>query len=118
MTNATLDNNGASGGYVGLEGLSKGAGAVNAYGSAYGGGMYVSGGTVNMTNATLESNIAKNFNSSDPPSTGAGGVAGGGLYLAAGTTASLDETTVAQVTNNIAVGNAAYDNIDGTYKLS
>jgi hypothetical protein len=111
VTNATLDNNSALAGYgqgEGFDGLVRGGPGI-----AYGGGLYASGGTVNMTNATLANNVAEN--AVQLPGTRG---YGGGLYLAAGTTATLDAATVAHVTGNTAASGAAYDNIDGTYKLT
>jgi hypothetical protein len=62
-----------------------------------------------LTNCTVQDNSALGYD------LGVG--YGGGVYIAA-TGVSLDAATVAQVTGNTASSGAAYDNIDGTYKLS
>jgi hypothetical protein len=111
VTNSTLESNTALGGLEPVDRLGIPVETVGAAGgTGIGGGLYASGGTISMTNATLENNIAASsaLHFGD----------GGGLYLAAGTTATLDAATVAQVTGNTASSGAAYDNIDGTYKLS
>ncbi len=145
VTQATLDNNIASG---------AGLGGIESYdGVAYGGGLYVSGGKLNLTNATLNGNAAtaeygayggglflfggtttltnctvqtNSANINSAPGDGQGG----GIYIYAGTYAigyqpgyvntyvNLDAATVEQVTGNTASSGAAYDNIVGTYTLT
>ena len=106
MTNATVDNNVAEGGLGQAEGYPYPGGGN---GSGYGGGLYVNGCTATLTNATVTGNSAVGF---FPKGVGYGG----GLYIV-GSGVSLDPATVAQVTGNTASSGAAYDNIDGPYKL-
>jgi hypothetical protein len=146
ITNATLDNNAAVGGQGRSEGTGGEGGPIaGRSGHGYGGGLYASGGTVILTNTTLDDNVAKNqggvgllgggyggglYLSASATLTnctvqdnsalgyGQGAIGyGGGVYIAA-TGVSLDAATVAQVTGNTASSGAAYDNIDGSYKLS
>jgi hypothetical protein len=148
ITNATLDNNAAVGGQGKTEGIGGEGFSAGRNGYGYGGGLYASGGTVILTNTILDDNVAKNQggvgsvgvlgggyggglylaasatltnctvqgNSALANDPGAIGY-GGGVYIAV-TGVSLDAATVAQVTGNTASSGAAYDNIDGSYKLS
>jgi hypothetical protein len=89
--------------------VAKNQGGVDLLGGGYGGGLYLSA-SATLTNCTVQDNSALGY--------GQGAIGyGGGVYIAA-TGVSLDAATVAQVTGNTASSGAAYDNIDGSYKLS
>jgi hypothetical protein len=111
-------------------------------GSAFGGGVYVAGGTANLTSATLSNNTiaagAGGGVGTFPGYSDGGGLyvaagtvslrndtvtgnqappslsAGGGLFIAAAATMSLDSFTVNHTSNNTA---AAYPDIYGSYTL-
>ena len=76
----------------------------------YGGGIYIAGGTVTLTNGTLESNNTTTSSTSH----------GGGVFIAKGATAYLDSFTVANTINNIDSSgtNGSTANLDGPYTLT
>jgi hypothetical protein len=82
-------------------------------GSAFGGALYISGGTLSLQNSTVTRNVAKGGIGGNDPNTrtfdGAG--QGGGLYLAAAASVSLDAFTFANVKNN------SPDDIFGSYTV-
>jgi hypothetical protein len=90
-----LQNNQASGG----------AGATPTFilkngfgGNAFGAGVYVAGGTANITGATIDNNVAAGGNGGPtpgvnfPPDGKGGNASGGGLYIAAGTVTLSSDT--------------------------
>jgi hypothetical protein len=108
LAGCTIQNNHALGG----------AGARNGP-AAYGGGLYVAGGTASLTNVTLSGNTAQGGNGANgyqdfeqrhpyPPGNGGDGL-GGGMYVAAGTV-TLRLTTVS---GNAANGGTAGQPIKG-----
>jgi hypothetical protein len=107
LAGCTIRNNLALGGTGVLNGL-----------AAYGGGIYVAGGTASLTNVTLGGNTAQGGNGANgvesyqktpyPPGNGGDGL-GGGMYVAAGTV-TLRLTTVS---GNTADGGTAGQPIKG-----
>jgi hypothetical protein len=64
----------------------------------------VSGGTVTLSNDTIDGNVA--FGGTGDPFPGGGGF-GGGIYIASTATVYIDTFTVAKTTNNTS-GNIVY----------
>ncbi len=113
MENCIIRNNVAGGGRgadgffrpSSMPGSSQGGGVPGSDGgSAYGGGLYIGGGTVTIRSSTVDSNIAQG---------GAGGVGykgsgsgdkgqgiGGGVYIDPGALVGLDAFTIAHVKKN------------------
>jgi hypothetical protein len=69
-------------------------------GNAFGAGVYVAGGTANITGATIDNNVAVGGNGGSidpggvgfPPTAPAGNASGGGVYIAAGTVTLSSDT--------------------------
>src|SRR5262249_18015096 len=94
--------NGATGG-VGGTGNSPGGGA-------FGGGLFVSGGSVTLTKDTMELNTANGGLSNDFQGTPSKAAPRGGIYRAGGTL-SFDAFTLAHVINNTDSNNDGFNNI-------
>ncbi len=77
-------------------------------GGGFGGGLYISGGTLHLTLDDVESNLAYGGFSQDGATSTA--ASGGGLYKAGGTT-TIDAFTLAHIINNTDSNNDAHNNI-------
>jgi hypothetical protein len=111
LSNVTISGNLAQGGAGGAASygpsvISPPARGTNG-GSGYGGGLYVSAGSVSVTNVSISSNTAQGGNGAAGANGGSG--FGGGLDAAGGTISLVHDT----VTNNVAVGGQGGKGVGG-----